>query len=592
MAWLQRYVRADAAGGGDGTTNTNSGPNGAWTITEALADGIAAKLVNIKSGTYAPGAILATTVTGPVWWKGFNITPGDLDDVDISTNFPHFDLSGGNFYVSAGGANNIWENIKITSGNTTSSRGAIWLNALQNSVINCDIEGTANDVDAKAILVSSNGDGSTIARCKLKSHATATSVVNIGTSASAIVTGCHISGGVIGIDSGPADITNCIINGTTSHGIQLADIAVHTISNNTLHSIGGNGIQFTSATTIHAVVTNNIFSTITGYAVNSATINAAAIYINNNLYYNINSGGAILNNIYELRQYRQQTDIASPFIAAGSNDFRLASTSTGRRNGSFSQFLQGGVGLSGQSDIGALQVVGGKLRLHPGQWNVASDSVDQSIDIDLYDTDGNPQTSITSLTCYYRRGASGAVTQLSLVPLSDETDSHVEGGYILVDNANMPGILRLDLSDAMVEGGADYVNIYLNGPTNMMPRIVRVQIEERVALTDLISDGQAINATAGVIDAVLSVEELGTQAKTDINTEVADVVRVDTVPELTAVPPANATLEERVGWLFMLARNKLTQNATIQTVLADDGTTTVGTSTLTPGVTTTRGEFV
>lgn len=37
MDWTERYVRDDATGGGDGTTNASSGINGAWTLTEAIA---------------------------------------------------------------------------------------------------------------------------------------------------------------------------------------------------------------------------------------------------------------------------------------------------------------------------------------------------------------------------------------------------------------------------------------------------------------------------------------------------------------------------------------------------------------------------
>lgn len=62
--------------------------------------------------------------------------------------------------------------------------------------------------------------------------------------------------------------------------------------------------------------------------------------------------------------------------------------------------------------------------------------------------------------------------------------------------------------------------------------------------------------------------------------------------ELTSVPAANASLDKKIRWLFLLARNKITQTATTQTVYADDGTTTVATSTVSDnGTTATRGEL-
>jgi hypothetical protein len=62
--------------------------------------------------------------------------------------------------------------------------------------------------------------------------------------------------------------------------------------------------------------------------------------------------------------------------------------------------------------------------------------------------------------------------------------------------------------------------------------------------------------------------------------------------EPTSVPGATASLGSKLAWLFMLGRNKRTQTATTELVKADDGTTTVGTSTKSDdGTTFTRGKF-
>lgn len=82
-----------------------------------------------------------------------------------------------------------------------------------------------------------------------------------------------------------------------------------------------------------------------------------------------------------------------------------------------------------------------------------------------------------------------------------------------------------------------------------------------------------------------------------VDTEVAAIKAVTdqftaAQAEPTSVPAANATPLQKIAWLAMLARNKITQTATAQIVKADDGTTTVGTSPVSDdGTTFTRGEF-
>ena len=62
--------------------------------------------------------------------------------------------------------------------------------------------------------------------------------------------------------------------------------------------------------------------------------------------------------------------------------------------------------------------------------------------------------------------------------------------------------------------------------------------------------------------------------------------------ELTAVPASTASLLDMIKWVFLLSRNKLTQTSTTTLVKANDGTTTVGTSTVSDDATTaTRGVF-
>lgn len=48
--------------------------------------------------------------------------------------------------------------------------------------------------------------------------------------------------------------------------------------------------------------------------------------------------------------------------------------------------------------------------------------------------------------------------------------------------------------------------------------------------------------------------------------------------EPASVPASNASVGAILGWLFALARNRITQTATQQTLYADNGTSVIGTS--------------
>lgn len=89
-----------------------------------------------------------------------------------------------------------------------------------------------------------------------------------------------------------------------------------------------------------------------------------------------------------------------------------------------------------------------------------------------------------------------------------------------------------------------------------------------------------------------SVGSLATQAKADVNAEVVDALNVDTYAEVSAPPAANAPLSQKIGWLFVLARNKLTQSSTTQTLRNDADSGDIATSAVSDnGTTFTRGEW-
>jgi hypothetical protein len=77
-----------------------------------------------------------------------------------------------------------------------------------------------------------------------------------------------------------------------------------------------------------------------------------------------------------------------------------------------------------------------------------------------------------------------------------------------------------------------------------------------------------------------------------LSTAGIDAVWAKTMTELSAVPGVTASTLDALRWLFILARNKITQTSTTQTLRNDADGATVGTSTVSDdGTTFTRGKF-
>ena len=117
---------------------------------------------------------------------------------------------------------------------------------------------------------------------------------------------------------------------------------------------------------------------------------------------------------------------------------------------------------------------------------ITAGSTDQTIDIFLQDSSSSTGGGLTGLTyssggltCYYRKGATGSATQLTLAAQT-VGGSHTDGGFVEIDSTNAPGLYRLDLSDTMVavEG---FVSVYLHGATNLLQTVLRINCQTLAA---------------------------------------------------------------------------------------------------------------
>lgn len=90
-----------------------------------------------------------------------------------------------------------------------------------------------------------------------------------------------------------------------------------------------------------------------------------------------------------------------------------------------------------------------------------------------------------------------------------------------------------------------------------------------------------------------SVGSLATQAKADVNAEVLDVINIDTFAEPgQEAPGATVSLAKKIGYVYKLARNRKTQDATTFKLYADDASTVDQKATVSDdGTTTTVGEL-
>jgi hypothetical protein len=84
---------------------------------------------------------------------------------------------------------------------------------------------------------------------------------------------------------------------------------------------------------------------------------------------------------------------------------------------------------------------------------------------------GAPLTGLTyqssGLTAYYIRPG-GSPTSITLNSQT-ATGSFTSGGFVAVDNTNMPGLYRVDIPNAVFATGVTKATVYLRGASNMNP---------------------------------------------------------------------------------------------------------------------------
>lgn len=362
-AWTERYVRADAAGSGDGTTDTNSGGNGAWTLAEAISNANAGHRINVKAGTYAntttsrafgAGAGAGTT-TSPKWWRGFKTTIGDLDS-EVSringtagTDFPLITFTSGAATVTS--PHQWFTNIEFRA----SAPGTVLVTTSQSKIKfhRCRFDNQEANSTSYAFRANSGSDGVQCSLCWFKVTSTATScVVN---DERTIWFGCSFHGGGTANTNGQlmlgdqaCTVAYCIFDNSGGNAIHIQGSLSTPVAiiNNSIYSPAHDGIRLGSAVSANLIIANNIFEDCL-YGINNATgTNTNVPNRVGNAFYNMTSGQE--NGFGDAPAFGATSLGASAFTNAAGGDFTLASTAKALglpglfENEAFSGFLDPG----------------------------------------------------------------------------------------------------------------------------------------------------------------------------------------------------------------------------------------------------------
>ena len=115
---------------------------------------------------------------------------------------------------------------------------------------------------------------------------------------------------------------------------------------------------------------------------------------------------------------------------------------------------------------------------------------------DTSKTDGSGLTGLahntSGLVAYYAKGATGTATQITLATQT-AGGAWTSGGFVAVDETNMPGVYRLDVPNAALDSEVETI-VMLRGAANMAPVLLRVMGGK--------SQANAVTASTAVVDAI------------------------------------------------------------------------------------------
>ena len=365
-AWVDRYVAADAMGGDNGETTSTP-----WTLAEAITNKADHQRVNIKTGNYT--LTHQTVSDNDYWWRGYDSTPGDLDNAFVGdktggTDIPQIEITSGHLKVAG---SFCISGIEFT--NASNADPTLEDDANKCFRKNVRFIHTGSSCSKNIIQTASTADDVSYINCEFRGNNCSSARSMIYQTSERHYIGCvfrqtDASGSWRGLDINAGNtVTGCLFEGLDI-GVRWGSLA-NDISNNTFVDIIDNAIDgnTSSGTSAAMLIRNNYFHTVGGYCIgnNSGPTTNKLMYIANNTHYNCSNFLEFPNQ----ESFNTQTDSADPFEDKSTGDYRLKSSSNAY------QQLQGGfwrADMARYANAGAAQSEcssggggGGGATIHP-----------------------------------------------------------------------------------------------------------------------------------------------------------------------------------------------------------------------------------
>tara|TARA_R110000868_G_scaffold63328_1_gene191300 strand:+ start:28 stop:1185 length:1158 start_codon:yes stop_codon:yes gene_type:complete len=384
MALTKRYVRADASGTGNGTTDANSGANGAFTWAQFITDINTPRagykyIVMSIGGAFANGTTTTTltgdgTTTSPNVIEGCYQTEGDLlangrDSVGalVTTNFPVISYTG----TTARLAFNTADYLVFRCLSVTSAASNPTMQMSIGSVIDqCLVTNTGTNALSQAIT--STAINATVSNSDLSTASTGSDSAVKNSGADMLVIGCRIKcvPGVGITTTTRATIVACTIFESTI-GVAIAASQTLVVINTTIANCTGDGIDVAAAVILPIRIINCHITGNGGYGVDWNAATCAKTTINNRFRDNTSGDQSVTDDWIEGTSVRNVTSNdtdGDDFTNQGADDYSLLVTAPaivagiGYRNP---------IGAHGAGSFGS----GGGSALHlggPGQTGIGS----------------------------------------------------------------------------------------------------------------------------------------------------------------------------------------------------------------------------
>jgi hypothetical protein len=322
--------------------------------------------INIQAATYTTGANLNIqlkgTTTAPVWFRGYNTTPGDLDNGSTSLAYPLLSL-GATFIFNMLGGYVLWSGLSFSGNRSGAAVGSSTASPIR--IRHCQFANTSSNSAATAF--SAGVAVTTLVNCSFTTPSTANAIVSV--SAGTEFINCYFTGASsgstqVGIASGTTAagliMAGCTVTGTGSYGVNCTSTTGPVqIINCTFNACGGDSIRFTTAmpgTGVLTMIAGCAFFKSGGYDINNSTgTNTANVELAGNLSYSPTSGH--LNGFGDWAELNALVDSSDPRKSA--TDLHLIPTSNGAGAGLPQQWEGQTAGLASTPDVGAWQRLAG-----------------------------------------------------------------------------------------------------------------------------------------------------------------------------------------------------------------------------------------